>query len=61
MHQSFAPLTKLRAVARFRRSALPFISTLVDIGNTMSLEKLMPIGLHPIENIVGQLPLFAMQ
>ena len=36
---------------------LPFINTLVDIGNTMSLEKLMPIGVHPIENVTGELSL----
>lgn len=34
---------------------LPFINTLVDIGNAMSLEKLIPVGVHPIENVVGQL------
>lgn len=36
---------------------LPHINTLVDIGNAMSLERLMPIGVHPIENVVGQLTL----
>lgn len=36
---------------------LPFINSLVDIGNAMSLAKLMPIGVHPIENVAGQLTL----
>lgn len=53
----FRPAHEALGCRAVQAKPLPFINTLVDIGNTMSLEKLMPIGVHPIENVIGQLTL----
>lgn len=53
----FRPAHEALSRRAVQAKPLPFINTLVDIGNAMSLEKLMPIGVHPIENVAGQLVL----
>ena len=53
----FRPAHEALARRAVQAKPLPFINTLVDIGNSLSLAKLMPIGVHPIENVTGDLSL----
>lgn len=53
----FRPAHEALARRALQAKPLPFINTLVDIGNSMSLARLMPIGVHPIENVTGELSL----
>jgi DNA/RNA-binding domain of Phe-tRNA-synthetase-like protein len=53
----FRPAHEALARRAVQSKQLPFINSLVDIGNSMSLAKLMPIGVHPIENVTGELSL----
>lgn len=53
----FRPAHEALARRAVQAKPLPSVNSLVDIGNAMSLEKLIPIGIHPIENFAGQLAL----
>jgi DNA/RNA-binding domain of Phe-tRNA-synthetase-like protein len=53
----FRPAHEALARRAVQSRLLPFINSLVDIGNAMSLEKLMPVRVHPIGNITGPLSL----
>lgn len=53
----FRPAHEALARRAVQAKPLPHINSLVDIGNAMSLAKLMPIGVHPIENVAGELSL----
>jgi len=53
----FRPAHEALARRAVQAKPLPFINSLVDIGNAMSLAKLMPIGVHPFEKVTGELSL----